>query len=107
MVTRGVYQPPRYDPGVICRKCGTEIADKALICYRCGTATAEPRVKPPARKPARGGAVAAFLALVVLAVAGLFMGQAAHGELPRYAAYVVAALAVLAIAWRAIGARLR
>ena len=27
---------------MICRKCGTEIAAKALICYRCGTATTEP-----------------------------------------------------------------
>ena len=32
---------------MICRHCGTEIADKALICYRCGHATTEPRVKPP------------------------------------------------------------
>jgi uncharacterized membrane protein YvbJ len=32
---------------MICKNCGTEIADKALICYRCGQATAEPRVKPP------------------------------------------------------------
>ena len=32
---------------MICKNCGTEIADKALICYRCGKATAEPRVKPP------------------------------------------------------------
>jgi hypothetical protein len=32
---------------MICRQCGTEIADKALICFRCGTATTEPRVKPP------------------------------------------------------------
>jgi hypothetical protein len=32
---------------MICRHCGTEIADKALICFRCGQATAEPRVKPP------------------------------------------------------------
>jgi hypothetical protein len=32
---------------MICRHCGTEIADKALICYRCGKATAEPRVTPP------------------------------------------------------------
>jgi hypothetical protein len=32
---------------MICKHCGTEIADKALICYRCGQATAEPRVKPP------------------------------------------------------------
>ena len=33
---------------MICRQCGTEIADKALICYRCGQATTEPRIKPPA-----------------------------------------------------------
>ena len=32
---------------MICKHCGTEIADKALICYRCGRATAEARVKPP------------------------------------------------------------
>jgi hypothetical protein len=32
---------------MICRHCGTEIADKALICYRCGNATTEPRIKPP------------------------------------------------------------
>ena len=32
---------------MICKHCGTEIADKALICYRCGQATAEPRVRRP------------------------------------------------------------
>jgi hypothetical protein len=31
---------------VICRNCGTEIADKAIVCYRCGTGTAEPLRKP-------------------------------------------------------------
>ena len=36
---------------MICKHCGTEIADKALICYRCGHATTEPRVKPPADGP--------------------------------------------------------
>ena len=35
---------------MICKHCGTEIADKALICYRCGQPTAEPRVKPPAEQ---------------------------------------------------------
>jgi hypothetical protein len=33
---------------MLCKHCGTEIADKALICYRCGNATTEPRIKPPA-----------------------------------------------------------
>lgn len=28
-----------------CRKCGTQIADKAIICYKCGTATAEPAAR--------------------------------------------------------------
>ena len=36
---------------MICKYCGTEIADKALICYRCGHATTEPRIKPPADGP--------------------------------------------------------
>ena len=36
---------------MICKHCGTEIADKALICYKCGNATAEPRVKPPSDGP--------------------------------------------------------
>ena len=36
---------------MICKHCGTEIADKALICYRCGHATNEPRIKPPAEGP--------------------------------------------------------
>ena len=36
---------------MLCKHCGTEIADKALICYRCGNATTEPRIKPPADGP--------------------------------------------------------
>ena len=36
---------------MICRHCGTDIADRALICYKCGSSTTEPRVKPPADGP--------------------------------------------------------
>lgn len=36
---------------MICKHCGTDIADKALICYKCGNATTEPRIKPPADGP--------------------------------------------------------
>jgi type VI protein secretion system component VasF len=39
---------------MICRYCGTEIADKALICYRCGNATTEARIKPPDEGPILG-----------------------------------------------------
>ena len=31
---------------MICKNCGTEIADKAIVCYRCGTGTTEPVRKP-------------------------------------------------------------
>ena len=84
---------------MICRQCGTEIADKALICYRCGTATAEPRVKPPASRRRRSP-LPALLALLALVLAGLFMGQAAEGEAPRYIGYVIAGLAAIALVWR-------
>ena len=54
---------------MICRTCGTEIAEKALICYRCGEATIAPRLQPvaPRRRlvPAAGG-------IVLLLVAGLY-----------------------------------
>jgi uncharacterized membrane protein YvbJ len=50
-----------------CRKCGTEIADKALICYRCGTATTEAKYQP-APLP-RAGSSSRTLLLVVIAIA--------------------------------------
>lgn len=85
---------------MICRHCGTEIADKALICYRCGHATAEPRVKPPAQRPPRRSPLPSIIALVALALGALYMGQAAAGDTPRLVGYVVAVLAVVAIVWR-------
>ena len=60
---------------MICKHCGTEIADKALICYRCGQATAEPRVKPPTVESIfvkrRRSKLPWLLALLVLVVAAL------------------------------------
>jgi len=58
---------------VICRYCGTEIADKALICYRCGNATTEPRIKPPAEgplfeRPRRSRMPVVIAVLIVLAI---------------------------------------
>lgn len=61
---------------MICRHCGTDIADKALICYRCGNPTSEPRVKPPAGGPllnrprrAQPPMVAIVLALILAGLA--------------------------------------
>jgi biotin synthase len=55
---------------MLCRNCGTEIADKALICFRCGTSTTEAKFKPfvPARRrgPSTIVIIVVVLALLVL-----------------------------------------
>lgn len=85
---------------MVCRQCGTEIADKALICFKCGTATAE-RSRQPAAPPAgRAGQMVSAVALVALALAALFMGQAAAGEVPPAVSYTVAGLAAVVLLWR-------
>jgi hypothetical protein len=89
---------------MICTNCGTEIAEKALICYRCGQATTEPRIKPPAPVQRRRSNLASAIALVVLAIAGLLMGQAQE-DVPQYVGYVLAALAVIALALRYVSRR--
>ena len=89
---------------MICRNCGTEIADKALICYRCGTATTEPKFKPPVPSPPSPlwpGAAA----LLVLVLAGLFMGLAVNGDLPQIVGYVIAVLAAIVLVWRFVRRR--
>jgi len=77
---------------MICRNCGTEIADKALICYRCGGATFEARRKPPPAVPPRPS-VLPVVAAATLALAGLVMGQAGTEALPDEVSYTIAGLA--------------
>jgi hypothetical protein len=67
---------------MICRNCGTEIADKAIVCYRCGTSTAEP-VRTPAQIRPRRGWLLPLVALVLLALAALFLGQAGQTTIPQ------------------------
>lgn len=85
---------------MICRTCGTDIADKALICYRCGSATTEARIKAPAPLPARGPwpLVAVLLCLVlaaVLAVPALPDGAPEQASWAVLAAAAVAAVVLL------------
>jgi hypothetical protein len=84
---------------MICTRCGTEIANKALVCYRCGQATAEPRVKPGAA-PSRHSLVPTVAALLVLIVGALYMALAASGQAPRSLSWVVGGLAVIVLVWR-------
>jgi hypothetical protein len=87
---------------MICRNCGTEIADKALVCYRCGTATSEPALPGKATRPPSGSRLIgpSVAALVLLVMAALYMGTAASGQVPRIVGWVVAGVAALVVAWR-------
>lgn len=84
---------------MICKHCGTEIADRALVCYRCGHATAEPRVKPVASRK-KPSSLPLIAALIVLVLGALYMSFAATGQAPRYLSWVVAVLALIVLAWR-------
>ena len=66
---------------MVCRNCGTEIADKAIICYRCGTATTDPVRKPAAVRP-RTSPFASLVALILLILLGLYLGTAGQSVLP-------------------------
>lgn len=62
---------------MLCKHCGTEIADKAIICYRCGAGTTDPVRQPPALKRRRGPLLAVVV-IALLVVLGLYMGQASR-----------------------------
>ena len=85
---------------MICKNCGTEIADKALVCFRCGAATFEAKVKPGRRRPAAEPGAADRSRCSILILAALFMAQAAAGEAPRLVSWLVAGLAAIVLAWR-------
>ena len=64
-----------------CRKCGTEIAAKAIICYKCGTATVE----------AAGGGLQVG--------PGLSAGKSAGGKVPAYGWFIMVGLVVAVAVW--------
>jgi hypothetical protein len=92
-----------------CRQCGTEIADKAIVCYRCGTATTEAKFKaPPARKPWSSiNLVSSVLAVVLLALAALYMQRFVTVGTPSTLRWLMVGLAVAIVALRGIARRTR
>ncbi len=90
-----------------CKNCGTEIADKALICFRCGQATFEAQRKPAAQAGRRSNPIVTVVALIVLVLAALFLGQAGTDEVPRIVTWVIAVLAAIVLAWRLLAGRRR
>jgi hypothetical protein len=90
-----------------CRSCGTEIADKALVCYRCGTATTDPVRKAAAVRPRRGKLLP-LVALVLLTLAALFLGQAGQTVVPgayRLPAEIALGVAFLVAVFRLVRRR--
>jgi hypothetical protein len=86
---------------MLCRHCGTEIADKAIVCYRCGAGTTDP-VRQPARVASGRSRLLGFVSIAVLLLLGLFMGQASRaaadpGQYQIIAGVLVATALVLFI----------
>ena len=62
---------------MLCKHCGTEIADKAIICYRCGAGTTDP-VRQPANLARRRSPLLGLVIIAVLVLLALYMGQASR-----------------------------
>ena len=82
---------------MICRNCGTEIADKAIVCYRCGVGTKDPVRQPVAVRPRRGRLLP-LVALVLLMLLGLYLGQAGATVWPEGKGYGLGAGFAIALA---------
>ena len=82
---------------MICRSCGTEIADKAIVCYRCGAGTTDP-VRQPAVIKRRRGRLLPLVALVLMVLLGLYLGQAGQAVFPPNRGYGLAAGIAIGVA---------
>ena len=92
---------------MLCRQCGTDIADKALICYKCGAATTDPKVQPPSSVASRSRArfIVTFVALILLAGIAVFLSRSSPTGTPQWVTWVVAAVAIVIVALRAYARR--
>jgi hypothetical protein len=80
---------------MLCRSCGTEIADKAIVCYRCGAATSDPVRKPVQIRRRRP--ILPAIALLIFVLVGLYLGTAGRAVLPPGFELPVAITIVVAI----------
>jgi hypothetical protein len=92
---------------MLCRQCGTDIADKALICYKCGAATTDPKVQPPSSVASRSRArfIVTFVALILLAGIAVFLSRSSPTGTPQWVTWVVAGVAIVIVALRAYARR--
>jgi hypothetical protein len=61
---------------MLCRHCGTEIADKAIVCYRCGAGTMDPVRRPAAIR--RRSPLLPVVILILAALIAYFLGHTYH-----------------------------
>ena len=62
---------------MLCKHCGTEIADKAIICFRCGAGTTDP-VRKAVPVKARRNPLLGFAVVAILLLLAWYMGQASR-----------------------------
>jgi len=87
---------------MICRQCGTEIADKALICYRCGASTTDAKFAPPkASRPLPRQFIVLIVAAVVIALTAAYV-EFGRGAQAGTASGIVVAVALLVVVARAV-----
>ena len=93
---------------MLCKHCGTEIADKAIVCYRCGAGTTDP-VRQPVPLKRRGNPLLSFVTVVLLLLIALYLGQASRtaADPSRFQtiAGVVAGVAVMVLILRVVRRR--
>lgn len=92
---------------MLCRTCGTEIADKAIVCYRCGAGTTDPVRKAVAIKPRRSllGLVVAVLLLLLALYLGYASQTVAEPRAWQLAAGALVAVALVILLVRAVRRR--
>jgi len=78
---------------MLCRSCGTEIADKAIVCFRCGEPTASPRQRAMGgARPGRPAVLRALAAIVLLVAMGAVLVPRVPAGTARLAAFAGLAL---------------
>jgi hypothetical protein len=94
---------------MLCRSCGTEIADKAIVCYRCGEGTSDPVRKAVAIRPHGGSPWPTLVGgggpLLVAATLFVLSDNTAHPTEMTTGAEVSAAVGALVLLARAIRRR--
>ena len=63
---------------MLCRHCGTEIADKAIVCFRCGAGTTDPVRQPAPIRARKRSPLFSFVIVALLLIMALYLGQASR-----------------------------